>query len=475
MRAVLATSVIIIFLIVGIGTATGNAVETLTVQVNHATLLKVRNADRVVVAAPEIADVNLITRSELMVVAKKLGETTVSVWDARGFTTYRVLVVPGPSTDIVQAISQALREPRVQVKVVGQVVVLEGSVKTDADKKRAEDVAKALAEGRAVANALTVEQTAVTREETARAEAERDRRERETMLREMLRAQGVTVRLLDRDTAIIEGSVVNQEDLRRIEAIAKAAVKNVTLLIRVTSLVQFNVSATFVEVDRQALQQMGIEWGGGNITDLLTDPFAFHFGNQGQAWPTTPLQLQVARLRLLEQRNAARTLANPRLVVMEGRSAKLLVGGELPIPIVGADRTVTIQFREFGVRLEFKPVIESGDNVTMDIKTEVSSLDFANAIQAGGFVIPAIRKREVQTSVTMRPGEFLLLGGMIQREQSQLVQRIPVLGSLPVIGALFRSTRFQRGETELVIFVSPNVIRPTREAPAVPADPTPAP
>jgi pilus assembly protein CpaC len=355
------------------------------------------------------------------------------------------------------------------------VVVLEGSVKTDADKKRAEDVAKALAEGRAVANALTVEQTPASREEQARADAERDRRERETMLREMLRAQGVTVRLLDRDTAIIEGSVVNQEDLRRIEAIAKAAVKNVTLLIRVTSLVQFSVNATFVEVDRQALNQMGVDWGGGNVTDLLTDPFTFHFGNQGQAWPTTPLQLLVARLRLLEQRNAARTLANPRLVVMEGRSAKLLVGGELPIPIVGADRTVTIQFREFGVRLEFKPVIESGDNVTMDIKTEVSSLDFANAIQAGGFVIPAIRKREVQTSVTMRPGEFLLLGGMIQREQSQLVQRIPVLGSLPVIGALFRSTRFQRGETELVIFVSPNVIRPTREAPAVPADPTPAP
>jgi pilus assembly protein CpaC len=386
-----------------------------------------------------------------------------------------VIVTPGPTSDLVQAISQAIRDPRVQVKVVGQVVVLEGTVRTEADKKRADDIAKALAEGRAVANALTVEQAAQTREEQARAEAERDRREREAMLREVLRAQGVTVRLLDRDTAVIEGSVVSQEELRRIEAIAKAAVKNVTLLIRVTSMVQFNVNAMFVEVDRQALQQMGVEWGGGNITDLLTDPFAFHFGNQGQAWPTTPLQLLVARLRLLEQRNAARTLANPRLVVMEGRSAKLLVGGEIPIPIAGTDRTVTIQFREFGVRLEFKPVVESGDSVSMDIKTEVSSLDFANAIQAAGFVIPAIRKREVQTSVTMRPGEFLLLGGMIQREQSLLIQKIPLLGDIPVIGALFRSTRFQRGETELVIFVSPSIVRPTREAPPVPADPTTAP
>jgi pilus assembly protein CpaC len=468
-----AAIIIVILLVTGIGTAVGNAVETVNVQINHAMLIKVRNADRVVVAAPEVADVNLITRGELMIVARKVGDTTVTVWDARGVTTYRVLVTLGPATDVVQAIGQAIREPRVQVRVVGQVVVLEGTVRTDADKKRAEDIAKALAEGRAVANALTVEQTPATQAEQARAEAERDRRDRETALREALRAQGVTVRLLDRDTAVIEGSVTNQEELRRIEAIAKAMVKNVTLLIRVTAVVTFHVNAMFVEVDRQALQQMGVEWGGGNVADLLTDPFAFHFGNLGQSWPTTPLQLLVARIRLLEQRNAARTLANPRLVVIEGRPAKLLVGGELPIPIVGADRTVTVQFREFGVRLEFKPVIEGGDNIMMDIKTEVSSLDFANAIVASGFVIPAIRKREVQTSISMKPGEFLLLGGMIQREQSQIVQRIPLLGDLPIIGALFRSTRFQRGETELVVFVSPTIVRPTREAPAVPADPAP--
>jgi pilus assembly protein CpaC len=377
------------------------------------------------------------------------------------------------------------------------VVVLEGSVKTDADKKRAEDVAKALAEGRAVANALTVEQTPASREEQARAEAERARSEREARLRELFRDQGVTVRMLDHETVLIEGAVATQDEMRRIEAIARAVAKNVTLLLRVREPLQFRVDATFVEIDRQALQQMGVEWGGGTggIGGQLTDPYAFSFGAFTGPSTITPLQTLIARLRLLEQRGAARTLANPRAVVMQERLGKLLVGGELPVPVVGADRTVSVVFKEFGIRLEFcvnsrlilkKGANETsecmrdqpfgtGDTITMDLSTEVSSLDFTNAIIASGFAIPAIRKREVKTTVLMRPGEFLLLGGLIQREESRNVQRIPVLGSLPVIGALFRSTRFQRGETELVIFVSPNVVRPTREAPAVPADPTPAP
>ncbi|MDR7482932.1 MAG: pilus assembly protein N-terminal domain-containing protein [Armatimonadota bacterium] len=491
MRTLLSSALILMLATIAAPVVDAN--ETVVVQVNHGLLLKVRGAERVVVAAPEIADVNLITRNELMIIAKKVGETTLSVWDARGFTTYRILVVTGPAEDLVQVITQVLREPRLTVRVVGQVVVLEGSVKTEEDRKRAEEIARALATGRTVANALTVEQTKATEEEQRRQAAEAARRARETQLREALHGLQVTVRLLDLETAIIEGGVATQEDLRRLESIARTFVKNVTVLVRVTAPLQIRVDTTFVELDRTALQQMGVEWGGGQATDpFLTDPFAFHFGNLNQGWPLTPLQLLVARLRALEARGAARTLANPRAVVMQGRPGKLLVGGELPIPIVQADRTVTIQFKEFGIRLEFcvnsllrkqgeqldcvpSPGMGGGDGLTMDLRTEVSTLDFSNAIVAAGFLIPTIRKREVQTSVMLRPGEFLLLGGLIQREQSQNVQKVPLLGDIPVLGALFRSTRFQRGETELVIFVSPSVAAPTREAPPTPAEPTSSP
>ncbi len=450
-----------------------SADETLTIQVNHGLLLKVRNAERVVVAAPDIADVNLITRNELMIIAKKIGETTISVWDARGFTTYRVVVISGPVPDVAKAVTEALREPNVQVKVVGEAVVLEGRVKTEAEKARAESIASGF--GKKVVNLLTVEQpTTPPLSATQVLEAQ---------LREAFRELPVVVKVIDKDTVLIEGTVANQLEFRRLEAIAKALVKNAVLLVRMREPMQIQVTTFFAEIDRQALRQIGVEWGGlrpvsggalGTDPAITIDPFTFHFGNLGQSWPTTALQLLIARLTLLESRGLSRTLANPRLIVLEGRAAKLLVGGEVPIPVLGSDGRVTIIFKEFGVRVELKAIVEAGEAMTLDLKTEVSSLDFANAIIAAGFRIPTIKSRRVETVLSMRPGEFLVMGGLIQREESQTVQQIPVLGDIPILGALFRSVRFQRGETELVIFVSPTIVMPTREQPQLPA-PAPSP
>jgi len=431
--------------------------ETLIVQLNHGMLVKVKNLERVVVAAPDIADVNVITRNELMIIAKRLGETTINIWDARGLTTYLVVVTAGAVADPSKALSDILREPNVQVKVVGDTVILEGSVKTDADKARAESIASAF--GKRVVSLLTVEQPSPPPPPATQVLEER--------LREALKDFPVTVKVLKEDTVLIEGTVTTDSDLKRIEAIAKALAKNVILLVRMREPLQILVDAFVAEVDREALRQIGVEWGGGNVTDLLTDAFAFHFGNLGQDWPTTPLQLLVARLRLLESRGLARTLANPRVTVQEGKPAKLLIGGELPIPVL-TPLGISVIFKEFGVRLEFKATAEAGDLLTLDLKTEVSSLDFSRAIVAAGFNIPSLRSRRVETVVSMRPGEFLVIGGLIQREESQSIQKVPLLGDIPILGALFRSVRFQRGETELVIFVSPSVVKPTKEQPKAP-------
>jgi pilus assembly protein CpaC len=495
MRSITA-ALLISFMIIVIAPS-AHADETVMIQVNHGMLLKVSNVERVVVAAPDIADVNIITRSQLMLVAKKVGETTISVWDARGYTAYRVVIAGAPATDIIKALGEVLREPSVVVKVVGDAIVLEGSVKTSVDKARAESIASAF--GRKVINVLRVEQVTPPPPSTTQV--------LEAQVLDALKGLPVVIKVIrnssNEDTILIEGTVANQAELTRLETIVKALVKNAVLLVRVRDPRQIRVDATFVEIDRQALQQMGVEWGGGSpattpapgapvLAPSITDPFAFHFGFFDPSNPFTPLQVLVARLRLLESRGVARVLSNPRLVVLEGRPGKLVVGGELPVPIVGADRTVTVQFKEFGIRLEFcvNSILRkqndqldcvrgqefgTGDGVTMDLRTEVSSLDFANAIVAAGFLIPTIKKREVQTMIIMRPGEFLVLGGLIQREVSQNVSRIPLLGDLPILGALFRSTRFQRGETELVIFVSPSVVAPTREQPAVPAEPSPVP
>lgn len=465
-----------------------HADETLMIQVNHGMLLKVSNVERVVVAAPDVADVNIITRTQLMLVAKKVGQTTISVWDARGYTAYRVVVTTAPATDTIKALSEVLREPNVVVKLVGDALVLEGSVKTAADKARAESIASAF--GRKVINVLTVEQ--VTPPQPSATQV------LEANLRDALRGLPVVIKVIrnssNEDTILVEGTVANQGELTRIETIVKALVKNAVLLVRMRDPLQLRLDATFVEIDRQALQQIGVDWGG-SIVDPTTgglvgvEPGVFHFGYMDANNPLTPLQTLVARLKLLETRGAAKILSRPGVVVLEGRPGKLVVGGELPVPVVGANNVVIIQFKEFGIRLEFcvnsilrkrsdelecmrDQAMRAGDGFTLDLRTEVSSLDFSNAITASGFVIPTIKKREVQTTVIMRQDEFLVLGGLIQRDTNVSVSKVPLLGDIPILGALFRSVRFQRGETELVVFVTPKTVAPTREAPPVPADPT---
>jgi len=471
--------IVTLFLVAGIivtMTPVAGAEQTLLLTANHSRLLKVNSVQRVTVAAPDIADVNVISRSEVMVIAKKPGETIISIWDAGGLTTYRVVVLSGLSPELARAVKEALRDPGVEVRVMGDVIFLDGTVRTEADRKRAEDIAKAF--GRTVVNLLrTSEPTPLAAQV------------KEQQIREALKTLPVTVIVANEDTVIIEGTVASESEAKRIDMIARAYFKNVVLLVRPPQARMIRLDAFVVEVDREALRQIGVEWGGGSsqtrcaaVVDgvglgcttsslQLTDPFAFLFRLTTSPLALNLLQELVARLRLLEAQGVARTLANPGLVVLEGQTAKMLIGGELPIP-VQTPTGVSFQFKEFGVRLEFKAVGEGDGPLTIDLKAEASSLDFSNAIVAAGFTVPSLRSRRVETMVRMRPGEFLVLGGLIQRIESRNVQKIPILGDIPILGALFRSTRFQRGETELVIFVSPSFVAPTREQPQLPATPS---
>ena len=277
------------------------------------------------------------------------------------------------------------------------------------------------------------------------------------------------------DTVLIDGVVATQYDLQKIDAIAKTYAKNVVLQVRVRTPVQIQIATVIAELNRTAMNQLGVSYGGlepGNIgtNSSAITPFVFNFGLVNG---DTALQILVARLQLLEQRNAAKTLANPRLSVLEGQTARLLVGGQVPIPTVSTNGQTTVTFYPFGVKLEFKPIVQPDTPITLDMLTEVSNLDFANSVTATGFSYPTIDTRRVETVVSLRPGEFLAIGGLLQRTDSKLVQKIPILGDIPILGALFRSTSFQRGESELVIFVTPNIVTPTTSIPALPQAPSP--
>jgi pilus assembly protein CpaC len=450
-------------LVAGVNMPVASADEqALVLQVNSGRLLTVDHVTRVVVAAPQIADVNVITRGEVMVLAKQVGETTLSVWDARGLTTYRVLVVGARVEDVQAALAEVLAGSQIRVRIVEDTVVLEGTVLTDGDKQRAESLASPFAKH--VIDLLTVAQPAPPAAQVIGTE-----------LADALKAYPVQITMVGPDTVRVEGLVDTQYDRAQIEAIAKQYVKNVDLAVRVRAPVQIQIATVIAEIDLVAMRNLGIQYGQGNTsTNVLNLPGMFNVSLFTS--PTSPVQaleLLVAQIAALESRNAARTLANPRLVVLAGETAKLLVGGQVPIPQVTTNGQVSITYEPFGVRLEFTPVVAPDEPIHLNMLTEVSSLNYAQAVTISGFSIPTITTRRAETSVAMRPGEFLAIGGMIQRTESRVINKLPLLGDIPIIGALFRSVQFQRGETELVIFVSPTIVTPQGQPPVVPAMPNP--
>jgi len=174
-------------------------------------------------------------------------------------------------------------------------------------------------------------------------------------------------------------------------------------------------------------------------------------------------------VRALADRNVLRTLAKPNLVTQSGKEAKFLSGGEFPFPVAQSNNTVSIEFKEFGIGLVFLPVVVDGETINLRVRPEVSSLDFSQGLQSAGFNIPVIRKNEAATTVNLRDGESFAIAGLVNNEVRQAVAKIPVLGDIPILGALFRSTRFQNNETELLFLVTVKLVK--ADAPGSGPDP----
>lgn len=170
-------------------------------------------------------------------------------------------------------------------------------------------------------------------------------------------------------------------------------------------------------------------------------------------------------IRALQSQGALRALAEPNLVAMNGQQASFLAGGEIPIPVFqnnagGSGGGVTITYKDYGVRLNFKPTILDEEHIRLELEPEVSTLDYANAVRFNGFLIPALRTRRAKTGIELRDGQTFALAGLIDNNETRTLGKIPYLGEIPVIGALFTSKQFQKQETELVFFVTATITRP---------------
>ena len=167
-----------------------------------------------------------------------------------------------------------------------------------------------------------------------------------------------------------------------------------------------------------------------------------------------------AIVHALAEKNALRTLAKPNLLTQSGKEAKFLSGGEFPFPIAQRADTISIEFKEFGVGLLFTPVVVDGETINLKVRPEVSSLDFSQGLISAGFRIPVIRKNAAATNLSLKDGESFAIAGLINNDVRQAVQKIPLLGDIPILGALFRSTRFQNNETELLFLVTVKLVKP---------------
>jgi len=186
--------------------------------------------------------------------------------------------------------------------------------------------------------------------------------------------------------------------------------------------------------------------------------------------------------RALEEKGAIRTLANPVLVARSGEKANFLSGGEFPVPVAGSSNlndagtvavvtsAVRIEWKEFGVRLEFTPTVQSDETITLKVAPEVSALDFSNALKLGGFVIPVVVSRKTSTTVDIRDGQFLVIGGLKLEDRVKQVKKTPILGHIPILGFFFTNTRTEKTDRELMVVVSPELVAAASTMPALPTD-----
>ena len=164
------------------------------------------------------------------------------------------------------------------------------------------------------------------------------------------------------------------------------------------------------------------------------------------------------------------TLAEPNLTALSGETASFLAGGEFPVPIAQGNNAISVEYKQFGVGLAFTPIVLADGRISMRVRPEVSELSEAGSIKLNGFTVPSLTTRRAETTVELGSGQSFMLAGLLQNRNRNNIEKAPFLGDIPILGMLFRSTSYQRDETELVIVVTPYLVRPVSRQLAIPTD-----
>lgn len=423
-----------------------------------------RDVRDVMVSNPGAVDAVVLSSNRVFLLARKVGEANAFFFESNGdqAATFEIYI-ERETAGLENLLNRLIIGSSIKVEMLNQTVVLTGSVKNPTDATRASNIAKQFA---------SVEYDLTTKEVT----------------------DGATIGKFEKGEGdkVINMLVVEAEE-------------------------QVMLKVTVAEVQRSLLKQMGINLGAqitaGNFATALLTSNAFpltaaaglgqlplpgivtkndstlgcgiagglcnynggpsgSFGNSGfnGGWSAGGDSVTHA-IRALERDGLIRTLAEPNLTAVSGEPAKFLAGGEYPVPVVDTTGSLSVTYKEFGVGLAFTPVVLSEGRISLKIETEVSELTSQGAVTLSGIQIPALKKRQAKSTVELPSGGTLALAGLISDDTRQNIDGLPGAKDIPILGTLFRSRDFIKNETELVVIVTPYLVKPvSRQQLATPAD-----
>lgn len=367
---------------------------------------------RVAVGNPAVADVNVVNQREILLTGKTLGITSLMVW-TKGQSApaeYRLRVV-----ELIDPVRKAMPDPELQGAQIDRGQRLSGQLPNLMAHRRAAQAAQAAKEG-------SVSDSSDVRMDT------------QVMT-------SVRIAEISRSTA------------RRFGLHASKAASG-------------DSGGMFAPGSLSGVAQNVGEDNGIQFNQSLPIQSAFNlvFGN--------PSRGVLGVLSMLEGKGLVRVLAEPSLVAMSGQTASYLAGGEFPVPVSqgGASATggISVQYKEFGVRLSLTPTVLSRNRIGLKVAPEVSDLDFSAGIQIGGVAVPALSVRRTETTIELGDGESFVISGLISSSLTDNVDKLPWLGSIPVLGAFFKSSNYERSDRELIMVVTPHLVRPIAKGTALP-------
>jgi len=288
----------------------------------------------------------------------------------------------------------------------------------------------------------------------------------------------------------LRGDVETPEEAANAQALASRFVPDPEMVLnrtKVTGSAQVNLRVRFAEVQRSAVQRLGINWNaltnfgnfqiglltGNGVFPDVTNPGVLASNGYLGSYRTGNVNINVL-LDALETESLVTILAEPNLTALSGETASFLAGGEFPVPVAGDNDRITVEFKEFGVSLDFTPTVLNPNRISMRVRPEVSQLSSANALDLEGvnITIPSLITRRAETTVELGSGQSFAIAGMFQSTFDRADESLPGLGDLPILGRLFQSVEFQRDETELVILVTPYIVQPVSDGSlTLPTDP----